>query len=195
MKVNYLVALLLSGSLFLSACEGETGPQGPKGDSGAAGAKGDPGVKGDTGAPGAAGATGTANVIYSDWTAIPAKPDFKGSNYKEYGISAPKVTKAIFDSGLVYTYARSGGSASTYQLSYSFPNTYTCYVRLSQGWVMYGESWQGAGAVSSTWLNSDKTDYFTHIRYVIIPGGQKARVAGLDYSNYEEVKAFYTIPD
>lgn len=195
MKTKLFFQILLSGCLLLMGCEGEEGPQGPKGDKGDTGAPGAQGSKGDTGASGAAGATGTANVIYSDWLAIPVKPNFKGSDYKEYGISAPKVTKEIFDNGMVYAYARSGGSASTFQLPYSFRNAYTCQIRLAQGWVFYSEDWMAPGTVSAAWLNNDKTDYFTHLRYIIIPGGQKARVAGLDYSNYEEVKRYYNIPE
>lgn len=189
MKVHFFFLVLLTGSLFLSGCEGEQGPEGPQG------VKGDTGVTGVSGSQGPKGDPGTANVIYSDWLAIPAKPTFKGNDYKEYGIAAPLVTKEVFDGGMVYVYGRSGGSASTYQLPHSFRNAYTCRVRLSQGWIMYGEDWMGSGTVSATWLNSDKTDYFSHLRYIIIPGGQKARVAGLDYSDFKAVKKYYNIPE
>ena len=191
------ICTILVAGLVLAGCEGKEGPQGP---AGAQGAKGDPGIngtngaKGDTGAKGDKGDTGTANVIYSDWLAIPATPNFKGSNYKEYAIAAPKITQEVFNSGLVYAYARSGGSASIYPLSYTFTNSYSCRIRIQQSWVIYGEDWV-SGTVNSTWINSDKTDYFSHIRYVIIPGGIKARVAGLDYSDYEAVKAYYGLED
>jgi hypothetical protein len=107
MKVNFLFQNLLVGCLFLMGCEGKEGPQGPIGETGAVGAQGPEGDTGSTGAQGIkgetgpAGATGTANVIYSAWLPIPDKPNYKGNDYKEYAISAPKLTKDIFDSGLV----------------------------------------------------------------------------------------------
>lgn len=201
MKTKLFYSFLIVGGLFLAGCEGEVGPQGPqgaKGDTGAAGPQGPQGPSGANGAQGATGAqgpAGTANVIYSDWTALPTTPSAKGSNYKEYAVSAPKLTKEVFDTGMVFVYARSGGSASMFQLPYTFVNSYTSSVRLTQGFVIYGEDWTGGGTVSATWLNAARTDYFSHIRYVIIPGGQKARVAGLDYSNYEVVKRYYNIQD
>jgi hypothetical protein len=148
-------------------CEGKEGPQGPIGETGAVGAQGPEGDTGSTGAQGIkgetgpAGATGTANVIYSAWLPIPDKPNYKGNDYKEYAISAPKLTKDISDSGLVYAYIRSGTSASIFQLPYSFRNTYTCQLRLVQGWIIYSEDWMAPGTVNANWLNNDKTDYFT----------------------------------
>ena len=185
--------LLAAGIMFIS-CKGEDGAVGP------AGAKGDAGVQGTAGAKGDKGDAGTANVIYSEWTAIPATIAFKYGRKKEYSISVPKITSDVFDKGIVYTYARSGGSASTFQLPYFLTSddgsmAYDCSVRIGQGWLYYGETWAGSGAVNSTWLNTEKTSYFSHIRYVIIPGGAAARVASVDYTDYESVKKYYNLPD
>jgi hypothetical protein len=184
--------LLAAGIMFIS-CKGEDGAVGP------AGAKGDAGVQGTAGAKGDKGDAGTANVIYSEWTAIPLTPSYKDSKEKEYSISAPKITKDVFDKGLVYAYARSGGSATAFLLpyynTYQAGMTYNCSISISQGWVRYSEIWAGAGAVNSAWINSAKTTYFSHIRYVIIPGGASARVASVDYADYEAVKKYYNLPD
>jgi hypothetical protein len=190
---------LLAAGIMIISCKGEdgaVGPAGAKGDTGAQGAAGAQGAKGDKGDKGDAG---TANVIYSDWIAIPATPFDKGGNYKEYSISAPKITKDVFDKGIVYAYARSGGSASAFQLPF-YNNlqanmVYDCRVRIAQGWFIYNETWAGSGAVNSTWINTEKTGYFSHIRYVIIPGGATARVASVDYTDYESVKKYYNLPD
>lgn len=201
MLFKNLIVLLVVG-MSLGACKkdaGPIGPEGPKGEAGAPGAKGDPGTaggkgdKGDTGATGAKGDTGTANVIFSNWLPIPEKPFDRGGYYKEYSISAPRITQEIFNSGTVIVYARSGGSASTFQLPYSFYNTYSCRTRIAQGWIFYEEEWV-SGTVNSAWANREKTDYFTHIRYVIIPGGVNASAnLGVDFNNYESVKAYYNL--
>lgn len=185
--------LLAAGIMFLS-CKGEDGAVGP------AGAKGDTGAQGVAGPKGDKGDDGTANVIYSEWTAIPVTTTFKTARKKEYGISVPKITADVFNKGIVYAYARSGGSASAFQLPYFISSedgssAYDCSVRITQGWFYYGETWAGTGAVNSTWINTEKTSYFSHIRYVIIPGGASARVASLDYSDYEAVKKHYNLPD
>lgn len=187
-----LIVLLVVG-MSLGACKkeaGPIGPQGPKGDTGAAGAAGATGPAGAAGAKGDTGAAGTANVIYSDWLAIPETPSAKGSNYKEYRISTPKITQEIFNNGTVYAYARSGSSASTFPLPNSINTPYISQLRIIVGVIYYGEWWM-VGTVNSTWLSNNKTDYFTHIRYVIIPGGVKA--AAVDFNNYESVKAHYQL--
>jgi hypothetical protein len=182
------LSLLAVGVMFIS-CKGDEGAVGP------GGAKGDAGAQGTAGAKGDKGDAGTANVIYSEWISIPATPFGKTSTEKEYSISAPKITKDVFDKGIVYSYARSGGSASAYQLPLLFPGLYNCSVRISQGWFFYAETWAGPGAVNSAWINSEKTNYFSHIRYVIIPSGVAARIASLDYTDYEAVKKHYNLPD
>lgn len=184
-----LIVLLVVG-MSLGACKKEAGPIGPQGAKGDTGATGATGPAGAAGAKGDKGDAGTANVIYSDWIPIPETPSYKGSNYKEYIISTPKITQEIFNSGTVYAYARSGGSASTFPLPNSILTPYISQLRILQGTIFYGEWWM-VGTVNSTWLSNNKTDYFTHIRYVIIPGGVKA--TAVDFNNYESVKAHYQL--
>lgn len=191
--------LLAAGIMFIS-CKGEDGAVGPAGAKGDTGAQGTAGTQGTVGAKGDKGDAGTANVIYSEWTAIPETTTFKTARKKEYGISVPKITADVFNKGIVYAYARSGGSASAYQLPYFLTSddgsmAYDCSVRITQGWFFYGETWAGTGAVNTAWINTEKTNYFSHIRYVIIPGGAAARVASVDYADYESVKKYYNLPD
>jgi hypothetical protein len=193
-----MAALLVAGILF-TGCEGKEGPPGP---TGAQGQKGDTGATGPQGTEGATGATGTANVIYSDWKAVPVTPTHKYSSEKVYRIAESKITKEIFDKGLVMAYARSGGSTWAYYLPQTLTTSYhgfngsiNFFFNVVEGSFYYCELWLSPTAVNSSWLAQDKPTYFSHVRYVILPGGVKARVKGLDYSNYEEVKKYYNIPD
>lgn len=191
-------ALMTAGVLF-TGCEGPEGPQGPagaKGDTGATGAQG------ATGPQGAAGATGTANVIYTEWKTIPVVPSSRYSDEKVYRIAEPKITKEIFDSGLVQAYVRSGASSWAYYLPQILTPSYTgfngninFYFNMVQGSLYYSELWVGPAAVNTSWNQQDKPTYFSQIRYLIIPGGTKARVGSLDYSDYEAVKKHYNLPD
>ncbi len=194
-RITMSLALVTTVTLF-TGCEGPEGPQGPAGE------KGTTGEKGATGAAGATGATGTANVIYSEWKAIPVVPSNRYDDEKMYRIVEPKITKEVFDSGYVQAYVRSGGSAWAYYLPQILTPSYTgfngninFYMNIVQGSLYYSELWVGPAAVNANWNKQDKPTYFSHIRYIIIPGGVKARVAGLDYSDYEAVKKYYSLPD
>lgn len=192
-----LIALITIGVIFTS-CEGPEGPQGP------AGAKGDTGAQGTAGQTGAAGATGTANVIYSEWLDFPTGNHSSSTNFERvYVISAPKITQAIVDGGLVYTYVKeTGGWVGTLPYSSLYTSGGTSVVgsilnfsSITVGNVVFRQKWQTPGTPATSFSTSTKPVFASQLRYIIIPGGTKARVKGLDYSNYEAVKAYYGLKD
>jgi hypothetical protein len=206
MKTKLSLIAMIAVAVIFTSCEGPEGPQGP------AGAKGDTGAQGTAGQTGAAGATGTANVIYSAWADIP-KPttvgitptggEGPGTYRKQSFIPAPKVTKDVLDNGLILVYVRSSSSSTNIgQLPFSTPfsvngafvGTVTIRSPFLVGQISILEHWQGTGAAPSSYT-SNTNHQFGQFRYIIIPGGTKARVKGLDYSNYEAVKAYYGLED
>ncbi len=192
MKVNYFFQLLLVASLFLSGCEGDEGPTGPKGD------------KGDSGTQGAKGDTGTANVIYSDWMSFPTAAAATKVR-KNFSFPAPKITQDIIDSGHVYGYIKhsSGGvhplpyaNTLTYTASGEQAGSYLNTILIGVGSISFNQDWLTPGTVPTVFADANTVvGSYTNFRYIIIPGGQKARVAGLDYSDYEAVKKFYNLPE
>ena len=201
---------------------GATGAQGPVGAAGPAGATGPTGPvgpAGTTGATGPQGPPGTANVIYSSWatvtssTTAPFLP-VADSSFSDYGTckrwlrTAPSLTQAILDNGLVLNYWRVGAPPATVIYStmpYQFPvGAQTYYL----------------GALPTVTNGVFKIIYFTSIfgtntgwtpngaaecRYVIIPGvvggGRLAGVGGTNYTpdqvkamSYEQVCQTFNIP-
>ncbi|MFT3676343.1 MAG: collagen-like protein [Chitinophagaceae bacterium] len=105
-KFNSLPLLLLAFTFIAASCTKE-GPEGPVG---ATGAQGPPGTTGATGAPGAPGAGQTiysawATTVAADWVIGYAAPN----NYNVELVAnrtAPGVTQAILDNGIVLCYAK-----------------------------------------------------------------------------------------
>ena len=96
---------------------GATGPQGPAGSSGGAGSTGPAGPAGPQGPVGPAGPqgpAGTANVIYSAWInegpwadTVMASLRLGGGNARRMIVTAPSLSNAVLDQGVVLTYFRS----------------------------------------------------------------------------------------
>lgn len=135
-RLMTLSAFILAGSIFLSACKGDTGPTGPQGATGlqgVTGATGPTGLTGTTGAIGPAGTTGatgsqgpigpqgpigTANVIYSAWTAFvnatwSASVVEFGKTVRNYPAVAPGITQTMLDQGVVLSFIKFAVPANT----------------------------------------------------------------------------------
>lgn len=152
---------------------GATGPQGPAGTNGANGTPGATGPAGPTGPTGPQGPAGTANVIYSSWATVSTNRDTTGivpfGPAVRYGTrSAPGVTQAILDNGVVLSYMQNNV-------------TPTSITPLPTTLVLFGDRFQfgfvlGVGTIYyylddiTTGTNST-TSLSTPTRYVIIPGG------------------------
>lgn len=216
-KIRLLSLLALAFAFIAVSCTKE-GPEGPAGATGAQGPTGATGATGGTGPAGPGGPAGpqgpigpqgppgTANVIYSAWATVASLGAIIDSNMTDYGLckrwirSAPSLSQAILDQGLVISYWKVGsGIYST--IPYQFPNggqTYYLGAVPQLNKIIYFTSIFGAGA---GW-NPNPT---AELRYVIIPGavagGRSAGIGGTNYTaeqikamSYEQVTRLFNIP-
>jgi len=214
MKNTLVLSLLLLLLTTFASCskKGDPGPKGDKGDTGATGAPGPAGPKGDKGDPGA------VNIMYSDWFTY--DPTFATSDisYISMDLTVPQLTDEFINNGgtvLVYLGNKEEGATSLtgikalptwgkegyqnvsdpqavyYQLDYSYrKNLLSIAFTITQNLDK---------------LSTDNSYFFTKVfrpenvyfRYVLIPGGTKInqRVGSIDLKNYQEVKAFFQIPE
>jgi hypothetical protein len=176
MVKNLITVIAFIFILFLFSCEGDPGPAGPQGT------KGDKGETGLQGAIGPQGPAGTANVIYSSWSNA-SSWILSGSYWYHYR-SAPQISQSIIDSGLIYAYTKLPNSTAVYPLPIS------------------GEPWtnfyiNGVGSIAFVTNSFGVPSNLIQFRYIIIPGGvsTSGRKASVDFTNYNEVKLYYNIPD
>ncbi|WP_343667665.1 collagen-like protein [Chitinophaga sp.] len=162
------VACMFSLTLGMTSCKkGDTGPAGPQGE------KGDSGV------------AGNAGIIYSEWADATFSLASDNATYF-VDVDAPKITTDILNNGdvKVYTqYYTSAGELVVMPLPY-FNGNYIINVSLFEGgFELY------SNADFSSYTDDSGKNAFQY-RYVIIPGGKAARKAGIDWNNYEQVKAY-----
>jgi hypothetical protein len=164
-------------TFLLLSCKGD------KGDPGPTGSKGDQGAIGQTGLQ---GPTGTANVIYSDWFTSGFWTGNFGSWY--FDRSAPQLTQAILDRGVVLCYAKLVGLNSNLVLPLPVTGL--------PGSTYWNFFINGPGIIRIITDASGTPSNQNQFRYVIIPGGiSGGRSATVNYANYDEVKAYYNLPD
>lgn len=217
-KIRLLSLLALAFAFIAVSCTKE-GPEGPAGATGAQGPTGATGATGGTGPAGPGGPAGpqgpigpqgppgTANVIYSSWATVGSLGVIIDSSFTDYGTckrwirSAPSLSQAILDQGLVISYWKVGtGIYST--IPYQFPNagqTYHLGAVPQLNKIIYFTSIFGAGAGWNPNPNAE-------LRYVIIPGvvggGRSAGIGGTSYTaeqikamSYEQVASLFNIPE
>ena len=142
MKKLKLFAFVIAGFAFamVSCSKGTTGP------------------KGDTGA---AGPAGPDSVVYSQW--IPVSTSFAGLDASndsvfEQIVSAPTITQAILDKGVVLTYVQlSDGSVSEVSDFTTFLDVY-----------------YGVGSVTMDSYGIDLSQAGWSVRYVVVAGSVAA---------------------
>lgn len=216
-KFSLLTLLLLAITFIAVNCTkegpegpaGATGPQGPPGSGGTtgpAGPAGPTGPTGPTGPQGPQGPTGSANVIYSTWAVSPNSirdTTIDATLYSCTDISAPSLSQAILDNGVVLTYFRVG-TIGPYLLPYtSFagasPNTIQSLNKLNRIFILRNN------------LNQNVEAGHVHLaggleyRYVLIPGavagGRFMSGAATGYTvnqvqnmTYDQVRSTFNIP-
>lgn len=192
---------------------GATGPQGPAGNNGGAGPAGPTGPtgpQGPTGPTGPQGPAGTANVIYSAWisdgdpalwadTAI----TLYGNPIRRRNITAPGITQAIIDQGVVLSYVRFVGGNTPYSLPFNFffnGGQVGVAGQPALGRLIYIIYNPITGGAPNGLLSSG-----LDIRYVIIPGGvaggKSTGVGGTPYTAeqlkampYDQVAKLFALP-
>lgn len=220
MRKFRLLSLLLLGIAFIAVSCTKEGPEGPAGASGAQGPAGVQGPQGPAGPAGPQGPQGTTNVTYSswyttvtgDWVATGTPPYW--DNYR-YNRTAPGVTQAIIDNGIVLAYMKnwlydSDGSGAVPLKS---PTTVQLpYV----GDVFWGDFWDYAIPAVGTIRFMYKSNAAwgpaalpgISYRYVIIPGsvagGRNANGVNtyegftadqLKAMSYSQVMTLFNIPE
>ena len=132
--------------------------------------------KGSTGPAGPAGPAGPDSVIYSPWTPLALTYVAKDTLF-EQTISAPSITKAILDSGVILSYVNFQDSSGIY------------HVIPTAGLVTIGifEDF----AVGQINIESVQNYSTLPYRYVVIPGSKKANSSTQKVKGYtiEELKA------
>lgn len=178
MKIILKVGLILFFTILSQSCI--------KGDKGDPGPQGQTGVQGPVGSTGAQGVPGTANVIYSDWFTSGFWSGTFGSWYVDR--NAPQLTQAVLDRGVVLAYAKLVGLNSNLVLP--LPATGL------QGSTYWNFFINGVGTIRFITDFAGTPSNLNQFRYLIIPGGiSGGRAAAVNYANYEEVKAYYNLPD
>jgi len=148
---------------------------------------------GKDGEDGLNGEPGTANVIYSEWLAVPAgaPATIDGTSGLLYNFAAPEITTGILETGAVLAYLRF--STETVPLPHTSraggtENTIAAYPALGNLKVFRFRHDGGTPAVPISSLVT--------IRYIIIPGGTPAaRQVNYRNKSYEEICALFGIPE
>jgi hypothetical protein len=183
---------MLCGIIFFAACgkDGEAGPAGAKGDTGATGPAGTPGKD------------ATSGIIYSEWLdvtfdAYRESEDGNGNGvldtvYFGAQIDAPKITDEILSTGDVRVFINTYSDTEKDIAPLPFLNPIsgaTISPSFSTGLITLIAN----GAFNTV---VDGTSKYQQYRYVIVPGGAEARkAAGIDWNNYEQVKAYLHLKD
>ena len=175
MRKFRLLSLLALAITFLAVSCTKEGPEGPAGAQGAqgtqglqgvqgpAGATGPTGPAGPTGATGPQGPAGTANVIYSAWfTKVQADWTGIGTTEITSPITAPGLTTAIYNNGVLLVYHDFAGTAKILPYAYSAAGSHIDYSYTVGSIVL--RVYRGDNAVINIFAD-------TRYRYILIPGG------------------------
>ena len=189
----FTAILLFAGSMFLTACSesGEKGDPGPQGAQGPAGLTGPAGPAGSTGPAGPAGSTvpqgpagqnGNANVIQISYGA----KTWANTIGATVVLNLTGVNADIANRSAYFTYVRNGS------LWYSVPGEISTFGEF--------RTYLTPGATSTVHVKRVTTGSALDaaaVRVLIVPANdlRNGRQAALDYSNYNEVKAHYHLPD
>lgn len=179
------VALVVAIGVASCAKDGEVGA---KGETGPAGPQGAPGAQGPAGPAGSPGAPGTANVIYSNWMSTTWSPDTikQGNVVVDTAgwfaiVAAPKLDTAILNRGEIKTYINVSNVATSPVVK---PLPY------NDGQIVIDPTYATGGIqlYSNLPLNG------LPVRYILIPGGVKARLT-INWYDYAQVKAYLGLKD
>jgi len=198
MRKFKLLSLLAFAIVFIAVSCTKEGPEGPAGATGAqgptgvggpagpTGPQGPTGPAGPTGPTGPQGPAGTANVIYSAWITV-AAADWTGTGTADQSkiLTAPGITQAIKDQGVVLVYAAYNGLVRPLafnDVSFANPVTFDFYLPSPLGQILL-RAYRPSSGFTLIPIN---------FRYVLIPGGVAGgKTAGIGGTNYtaEQVKA------
>lgn len=187
-KITYLFSTLMVVT-FLNSCKGPAGEVGPAGPAGAAGAAG---PKGDV---------GTVNISTTGWIKVTKETYAKGYRqednvfYTGVGFSGnpvvDKITQKTLDEGIVLAYNRLVGGSDVYLIPFDYydgSNHITYSLNLEPKSVNFYVYFSKA---------IDPKTYFVdeEVRIVVIPPASGARLASINWKDYNEVKKAFDLKD
>ena len=213
MRKLRLLSLLALGIAFIAVGCTKEGPEGPVGATGAQGPGGTQGPVGATGPQGPQGPQGVTNVTYSPWFVTgnnwkvgTASDPFYGEVFY-YLRSAPAVTQAIIDQGIVLAYMKGDPNLDAPAINTPFLLPYT--VGTGFGFTDLYDFTLTVGNIRFLYKSDfawDATDMVgISFRYVVIPGsvaggrGTQPLYEGYTASelksmSYEQVSQLFNIP-
>ena len=183
-----LFAILILTVLTTLSCEGPEGPLGPQGE------------QGPEGPQGPQGEPGTTNVIYSEW--LDADWNYiDDSQRKVMRIPIDQIEYfALRDNSLVMVYVTNFGDSSIYPLPGS--------ARWDEEEILYsfrfGDNQDPQEGILISVESLDETDLReieysaedgTRFRYVLIPGGQQAKLPADFFKDYHAVAEYYNLDE
>ena len=218
MRKFRFLSLLFLFVLFIAVSCTKEGPEGPVGATGAQGPAGSTGPQGNPGIPGPAGATVTYSAWYTttagDWVDDQAAPYWA---WMKVARTAPAITAAIMDNGVILAYSKNWKSwstgnvpvamASVVQLPYMTDQDLMEFLDFavpSAGNIlyMYKSHVPTLFGAPANWEAADLAG--TQFRYLVIPGttaGGKGRAFNgytkeeLKAMPYQQIARMYNIPE
>ena len=181
-KINlFRFALLLTVVFVFASCakDGDDGPQGPPGPAGPAGPQG---------VAGPAGPIGTANVIYSNWLDVSFQEDPDNAGNWQGQIVAAKLNNDIISKGEIKVYVNVNTPTEPVVLALPVHLAFTIVPIFEIGAITL------LSDIDAGTETTAGEKYFQY-RYVLIPGGAPARMATVDWNNYEAVKKYLNLKD
>jgi hypothetical protein len=175
----HILAIALVVGIVSCSKEGPAGPAGATGPAGPAGA---------AGGQGPAGQPGTANVIYSDWIDTTAwNPIIDTTTLDTVGafadLDVPALDTNILNRGEIKVYINVSNDP-TFPVVFAIP--------YNDGATFIDQVFApNIIELTSNNLNLQGLP----IRYILIPGGTHARMAKINWNNYNEVKAYLGLKD
>lgn len=186
LKISFITVL----AVFFMGCEGPEGPRGPSGADGTDGTNGATGAPGQDGQNGQNGEDGNANVksyTFSvdadDWT------DPTGAaNQNEFTLQVPAITQDIVDNGAVHMYLPDSGGWRA--MPFTFISSSNSDDVRSLIYI------HRVGEILCRQYLSDAAPNFTYVgpfKVIVVAGEAGKKAPDLDWSNYEEVAAYYNL--
>lgn len=173
-------SLLLTGSLLIfQSCQPASGEVGPKGDTGP---QGPAGVQGPAGPQGPAGQNGNANVIQITYGAR----TWANTVGTLITLNLTGVNASVANNSAYFTYIQIDG------FWYAIPGEISSYGEF--------RTYLNPQATSQVLIKRVTTGIAlnaTAVRVILIPASdlRNGRKAAIDYSNYEQVKKAYNLPN
>jgi len=146
---------------------------------------------------GAKGDTGTANVMYSPWLDVTYSPQTNNAGDTVIWfatITAPKITPAILDSGVVKVYLNVGTASNKLIFPLPITDLYALTdITQLQCYFTPGKIQLYCDIDAGTFTSSGQKAW--QYRYVVIPGGVPTGRSAINWNDYKAVQQYFNIPD